>query len=161
MPRDARGPRGGCASHFLFEKKKMRRARWKRKNAGAKRRRWCLFRACTRGPRKRLWVETFSQSVWRGPRPRNLHILRFRLTPKAHSFRCSSSPPRKPLRWVFAWAPVLLKLTVFRPRRTTTVRQGCKTDLTFSFPPLPLCSACGKSALSEAGSAEREAETIR
>ena len=31
-------------------------------------------------------------SAGRGPRPHNLHIPRFRLAPKAHSFRCSSSP---------------------------------------------------------------------
>ena len=47
--------------------------------------------------------------------------------------------PRKPLRWVFAGAPDLLKLSVLRPRRSASVRRGCKPDLTCFFSPLPLC----------------------
>ena len=51
--------------------------------------------------------------------------------------------PRKPLRWVFAGAPDLLKLSVLRPRRSASVRRGCKPDLTCFFSPLPLCRPRG------------------
>ena len=45
-----------------------------------------------RGSQQETSAVEASVSVGRGPRPRNLHIPRFRLAPKAHSFRCSSSP---------------------------------------------------------------------
>ena len=51
--------------------------------------------------------------------------------------------PRKPLHWVFAGAPDLLKLSVLRPRRSASVRRGCKPDLTCFFSPLPLCRPRG------------------
>ena len=51
--------------------------------------------------------------------------------------------PRKPLRWVFAGAPDLLKLSVLPPRRSASVRRGCKPDLTCFVSPLPLCRPRG------------------
>ena len=64
--------------------------------------------------------------------------------------------------------PVLLNFSVMRPRRSAPVRRGCKTDLTCFYPPLPLCQSrrglsqfSTPAALSEAGSAERDAGQIR
>ena len=64
--------------------------------------------------------------------------------------------------------PVLLTFSVMRPRRSAPVRRGCKTDLTCFYPPLPLCQSrrglsqfSTPAALSEAGSAEREEQSIR
>ena len=64
--------------------------------------------------------------------------------------------------------PVLLNFSVMRPRRSAPVRRGCKTDLTCFYPPLPLCQSrrglsqfSTPAALSEAGSAEREEQSIR
>ena len=57
-----------------------------------------------RGPQQGSVVVGARCSVGRGPRPRNLHIPRFRLTPKAHSFRCSVSP-HKNRSAGFSWGP--------------------------------------------------------
>ena len=52
--------------------------------------------------------------------------------------------PRKPLRWVFAGAPILLNLSVVGPR-PGIARPGCKTDLVcFSF----TVSRCGAPSIS-------------
>ena len=70
--------------------------------------------------------------------------------------------PRKPLRWVFAGAPVLLKFSAVRPRRTAFVRRRVQDRFDLLLPAaaaLPTSnrsSATSQAALSEAGSAERE-----
>ena len=76
--------------------------------------------------------------------------------------------PRKPLRWVFAGAPVLLNLSGPQPATDCLRAPGCKTDLTCFFPPLPLCRPRiglsqfpAPAALSAAESAERDAGQIR
>ena len=42
--------------------------------------------------------------------------------------------PRKPLRWVFAGAPVLLKFSAVRPRRTAIVRRRVQDRFDLRFP---------------------------
>ena len=79
------------------------RAQSKENRLGAKRRD-APYLLKIRGPQQGSVVVEARCSVGRGPRPRNLHIPRFRLTPKAHSFRCSVSPHKnRPAG--FSWGP--------------------------------------------------------
>ena len=69
--------------------------------------------------------------------------------------------PRKPLRWVFAGAPVLLKFSAVRPRRTAIVRRRVQDRFDLRFPSAAALPISNQPALSEADSAERDAGQIR
>ena len=119
------------------------------------------------GPSKRPWEVESASALRAGPRPRNLHIPRFRLTPKARSFRRSSSPHENRFAG-FSRGPLSCRNFRLSARDgLLSCVGGCRTDLTCFFPPLPLCRprigipATTQAALSEAGSAERDAGQIR
>ena len=91
------------------------------------------------GPSKRPWEVESASALGAGPRPRNLHIPRFRLTPKARSFRRSSSPHENRFAG-FSRGPGFAEIFGLSAHDgLLSCVGGCKTDLTCVFPPLPLC----------------------
>ena len=87
--------------------------------------------------------KTFSRSVGRGPSSSQSPYPSLPAYAESSLIPMLVLSPRKPLRWVFAGAPDLLKLSVLRPRRSASVRRGCKPDLTCFFSRLPLCRPRG------------------
>ena len=124
----------------------MRRARWKRKalrrktGAGL-----CPAPVCLkRGVPTRDCAEDFQSKRWarssssQSPYPSLPACAESSLIPML------VLSPRKPLRWVFAGAPILLNFSVVGPR-PGIARPGCKTDLVcFSF----TVSRCGAPSIS-------------
>ena len=96
-----------------------------------------------RGFQQETAEETFGRSVGRGPSSSQSPYPSLPAYAESSLIPMLVLSPRKPLRWVFAGAPDLLKLSVLRPRRSASVRRGCKPDLTCFFSPLPLCRPRG------------------
>ena len=115
----------------------------KRKGAWAQNGTVCLICLKRGGPRKRLRRKIYSRSVGRGPSSSQSPYPSLPAYAESSLIPMLVLSPRKPLRWVFAGAPDLLKLSVLRPRRSASVRRGCKPDLTCFFSPLPLCRPRG------------------
>ena len=113
------------------------------KGAGAQNGTVCLICLKRGGPRKRLRRKIYSRSVGRGPSSSQSPYPSLPAYAESSLIPMLVLSPRKPLRWVFAGAPDLLKLSVLRPRRSASVRRGCKPDLTCFFSPLPLCRPRG------------------
>ena len=96
-----------------------------------------------RGPQQETLGGRIGVSVGRGPSSSQSPYPSLSAYAESSLIPTLVLSPRKPLRWVFAGAPDLLKLSVLRPRRSASVRRGCKPDLTCFFSPLPLCRPRG------------------
>ena len=66
--------------------------------------------------------------------------------------------PRKPLRWVFAGAPVLLKFSAVRPRRTAFVRRRVQDRFDLLLPAAAALPTSNRHSRYHPGSAERSGE---
>ena len=66
--------------------------------------------------------------------------------------------PRKPLRWVFAGAPVLLKFSAVRPRRTAFVRRRVQDRFDLLLPAAAALPTSNRPSRYHPGSAERSGE---
>ena len=126
----------------LRPKKSRRRSGGKERRLGAKRH-VVPYLLMIRGFQQETAGKTFSRSVGRGPSSSQSPYPSLPAYAESSLIPMLVLSPRKPLRWVFAGAPDLLKLSVLRPRRSASVRRGCKPDLTCFFSPLPLCRPRG------------------
>ena len=126
----------------LRPKKSRRRSGGKERRLGAKRH-VVPYLLMIWGFQQETAGKTFSRSVGRGPSSSQSPYPSLPAYAESSLIPMLVLSPRKPLRWVFAGAPDVLKLSVLRPRRSASVRRGCKPDLTCFFSPLPLCRPRG------------------
>ena len=111
----------------------MRRARWKKKAIGAKRH-GVPYLLMIRGSQQETAGETFGRSVGRGPSSSQSPYPSLPAYAESSLIPMLVLSPRKPLRWVFAGAPVLLKFSAVRPRRTAIVRRRVQDRFDLRFP---------------------------
>ena len=94
----------------------------------------CLICLKRGGPRKRLRRKIYSRSVGRGPSSSQSPYPSLPAYAESSLIPMLVLSPRKPLRWVFAGAPVLLKFSAVRPRRTAIVRRRVQDPFGLGFP---------------------------
>ena len=136
----------------------MRRARWKRKNAEAQNGTVCLICLKRGGPRKRLRRKIYSRSVGRGPSSSQSPYPSLPAYAESSLIPMLVLSPRKPLRWVFAGAPVLLKFSAVRPRRTAFVRRRVQDRFDLLLPAAAALPTSNRPSRYHPGSAERSGE---
>ena len=94
----------------------------------------CLICLKRGGPRKRLRRKIYSRSVGRGPSSSQSPYPSLSAYAESSLIPTLVLSPRKPLRWVFTGAPVLLKFSAVRPRRTAIVRRRVQDRFDLRFP---------------------------
>ena len=141
----------------LRPKKSRRRSGGKERRLGAKRH-GVPYLLMIRGSQQETLGGRIGVSVGRGPSSSQSPYPSLSAYAESSLIPTLVLSPRKPLRWVFAGAPVLLKFSAVRPRRTAIVRRRVQDRFDLRFP------AAGRSADLESvfrnlpGSAERSGE---
>ena len=105
----------------------------KEKALGRKTARCALF-AYARGSQQETLGGRIGVSVGRGPSSSQSPYPSLSAYAESSLIPTLVLSPRKPLRWVFAGAPVLLKFSAVRPRRTAIVRRRVQDRFDLRFP---------------------------
>ena len=118
----------------------------------------CLICLKRGGPRKRLRRKIYSRSVGRGPSSSQSPYPSLPAYAESSLIPMLVLSPRKPLRWVFAGAPVLLKFSAVRPRRTAFVRRRVQDRFDLLLPAAAALPTSNRHSRYHPGSAERSGE---
>ena len=127
----------------------------------------CALFAYARGSQQETLGGRIGVSVGRGPSSSQSPYPSLSAYAESSLIPTLVLSPRKPLRWVFTGAPVLLKFSAVRPRRTAFVRRRVQDRFDLLLPAAAALPTSNRlscyltAALSAAESAERDAGQIR
>ena len=118
----------------------------------------CALFAYARGPQQETLGGRIGVSVGRGPSSSQSPYPSLSAYAESSLIPTLVLSPRKPLRWVFAGAPVLLKFSAVRPRRTAIVRRRVQDRFDLLLPAAAALPTSNRHSRYHPGSAERSGE---
>ena len=118
----------------------------------------CALFAYARGSQQETLGGRIGVSVGRGPSSSQSPYPSLSAYAESSLIPTLVLSPRKPLRWVFTGAPVLLKFSAVRPRRTAFVRRWVQDRFDLLLPAAAALPTSNRHSRYHPGSAERSGE---
>ena len=118
----------------------------------------CALFAYARGSQQETLGGRIGVSVGRGPSSSQSPYPSLSAYAESSLIPTLVLSPRKPLRWVFTGAPVLLKFSAVRPRRTAFVRRRVQDRFDLLLPAAAALPTSNRHSRYHPGSAERSGE---